>query len=47
MSVADGWSPVASHYKEITLNAGETKELYLFSVMLKILMSRNLMLTAQ
>lgn len=27
MSVADGWSPVASHYKEITLNAGETKEL--------------------
>ena len=26
-SVADGWSPVASHYKEITLEAGETKTL--------------------
>ena len=27
MSVADGWSPVASHYKEITLEAGETRTL--------------------
>ncbi|MCL2053752.1 MAG: glycosyl transferase [Oscillospiraceae bacterium] len=27
MSVADGWSPVASHYKEITLEAGESKSL--------------------
>jgi cellobiose phosphorylase len=26
-SVADGWSPVASHYKEITLAPGETKSL--------------------
>ncbi|MBQ4312397.1 MAG: glycosyl transferase, partial [Oscillospiraceae bacterium] len=26
-SVADGWSPVASHCKEITLGAGETKTL--------------------
>ncbi|MCD7731248.1 MAG: glycosyl transferase [Oscillospiraceae bacterium] len=26
-SIADGWSPVASHYKEITLAAGETKTL--------------------
>ncbi len=26
-SVADGWSPVASHYIEITLKPGETKEL--------------------
>lgn len=26
-SVADGWSPVASHYKEITLEAGEEKTL--------------------
>ena len=26
-SVADGWSPVASHYKEITLAAGEEKTL--------------------
>ncbi|MCI5751385.1 MAG: glycosyl transferase [Oscillospiraceae bacterium] len=26
-SVADGWSPVASHYKEITLEAGESKTL--------------------
>lgn len=26
-SVADGWSPVASHYFDITLEAGETKEL--------------------
>ncbi len=27
MSVADGWSPVASHYKEITLEPQETKSL--------------------
>ena len=26
-SVADGWSPVASHYIEVTLKPGETKEL--------------------
>ncbi len=26
-SVADGWSPVASHYIEITLEAGESKDL--------------------
>ena len=26
-SIADGWSPVASHYIELTLEAGETKEL--------------------
>jgi len=26
-SVADGWSPIASHYKEITLKAGESKTL--------------------
>ena len=26
-SVADGWSPIASHYKEITLAAGEEKTL--------------------
>ena len=26
-SVADGWSPVASHYKEITLAPGESKQL--------------------
>lgn len=26
-SVADGWSPIASHYKEITLAAGESKTL--------------------
>ncbi|MCI7492086.1 MAG: glycosyl transferase [Lachnobacterium sp.] len=26
-SVADGWSPIASHYKEITLAPGETKQL--------------------
>ncbi|MCM1180836.1 MAG: glycosyl transferase [Clostridium sp.] len=26
-SVADGWSPIASHYKEITLAAGESKNL--------------------
>lgn len=26
-SIADGWSPVASHYKEITLEAGEEKNL--------------------
>ena len=26
-SVADGWSPIASHYKEITLQPGESKEL--------------------
>lgn len=26
-SVADGWSPVASHYKEISLKAGESKTL--------------------
>ncbi|MGN0612812.1 MAG: glycosyl transferase, partial [Porcipelethomonas sp.] len=26
-SVADGWSPVASHYMEITLEPGETKDL--------------------
>ena len=26
-SFADGWSPIASHYKEITLKAGETKTL--------------------
>lgn len=26
-SVADGWSPVASHYIELTLKPGETKEL--------------------
>ena len=26
-SFADGWAPIASHYKEITLKAGETKTL--------------------
>ena len=26
-SFADGWAPIASHYKEITLKAGETKAL--------------------
>ncbi len=26
-SLADGWSPIASHYKEITLKAGESKTL--------------------
>ena len=26
-SVADGWSPIASHYKEITLQPGESKQL--------------------
>ena len=26
-SVADGWSPIASHYKEITLQPGESKNL--------------------
>ena len=26
-SFADGWSPIASHYKEITLDAGESKTL--------------------
>ena len=26
-SVADGWSPIASHYMEITLEPGETKDL--------------------
>ena len=26
-SIADGWSPIASHYKEITLKAGESKTL--------------------
>ena len=26
-SVADGWSPIASHYKEITLAPGESKQL--------------------
>jgi len=26
-SVADGWSPISSHYMEITLEAGETKDL--------------------
>lgn len=29
MSVADGWSPVASHYIEVTLEAGESKD-YVF-----------------
>ncbi|NLW46872.1 MAG: glycosyl transferase [Firmicutes bacterium] len=26
-SIADGWSPIASHYLNLTLNPGETKEL--------------------
>ena len=26
-SLADGWSPIASHYKEVTLKAGESKTL--------------------
>ncbi len=40
-SVADGWSPIASHYMEITLEPVKQRISYLFSAMLKILLRKE------
>lgn len=46
-SFADGWSPIASHYKEITLAAGESKTLVFTSATLRCPLLRSSRLTAR